>query len=163
MCSCGTWQVESSWIRDPAHVPCTGRWILSHCTTREIQDLFSFFFFSRPLLTTLLFHFLFIPKPVYSQEVSFSLSLKPASYFQYYLDISLGFFSFLKSPSCLWMPLEKTSGLDNTSWRNCEIFTLVILEQHVFKTAVVLQLTRLSPSLSSFSPSNYSLSKQTIC
>ena len=27
--------VESSWTRDQTHVPCTGRWILIHCATRE--------------------------------------------------------------------------------------------------------------------------------
>ena len=30
------WHVESSWIRDRTHVPCTGRWILIHCATREV-------------------------------------------------------------------------------------------------------------------------------
>ena len=28
--------VESSWTRDQTHVPCVGRWIISHCTTREV-------------------------------------------------------------------------------------------------------------------------------
>ena len=28
--------VKSSWIRDQTHVPCTGRWILIHCATREV-------------------------------------------------------------------------------------------------------------------------------
>ena len=30
------WHVESSWTRDRTCVPCKGRWILIHCTTREI-------------------------------------------------------------------------------------------------------------------------------
>ena len=39
--SCGTWAefpmyVESSWTRDQTHVPCIGRQILIHCTTREV-------------------------------------------------------------------------------------------------------------------------------
>ena len=28
--------VESSWTRDGTHVPCIGRWILNHWTTREV-------------------------------------------------------------------------------------------------------------------------------
>ena len=36
------WHVESSWIRDRTHVPCTGRWILIHCATREVH-LFYYF------------------------------------------------------------------------------------------------------------------------
>ena len=28
--------VESSWARDQICVPCIGRWILVHCTTREV-------------------------------------------------------------------------------------------------------------------------------
>ena len=41
--TCGTWttvalrHMGSSWIRDPTHVPCTGRWIPIHCTTREVK------------------------------------------------------------------------------------------------------------------------------
>ena len=27
---------ESSWTRDQIHVPCIGRWILNHWTTREV-------------------------------------------------------------------------------------------------------------------------------
>ena len=30
------WYAESSWTRDRTHVPCIGRWVLIHCTTREI-------------------------------------------------------------------------------------------------------------------------------
>ena len=30
------WRVGSSWTRDWSHVPCTGRWILNHWTTREV-------------------------------------------------------------------------------------------------------------------------------
>ena len=30
--------VGSSPTRDPTHVPCTGRWILNHWTTREVQN-----------------------------------------------------------------------------------------------------------------------------
>ena len=30
------WLVESSWTRDQTHIPCIGRWILIHCTTREV-------------------------------------------------------------------------------------------------------------------------------
>lgn len=25
------------WTRDQTHVPCTGRWVLTHCITREVQ------------------------------------------------------------------------------------------------------------------------------
>ena len=32
--------VESSWTKDQTHVPCIGRWILNHSTTREILCLF---------------------------------------------------------------------------------------------------------------------------
>ena len=32
--------LESSWAKDWTHVPCIGRQILNHWTTREIQDLF---------------------------------------------------------------------------------------------------------------------------
>ena len=32
------WHVESSWTRDRTHVPCIGRWILNHCTTREVLN-----------------------------------------------------------------------------------------------------------------------------
>ena len=35
--------VESSWIRDQTHVPCTDRWILTHCTTREVPEKKFFF------------------------------------------------------------------------------------------------------------------------
>ena len=31
------WHVESFWTRDRTHVPCIGRWILSHWTTREVH------------------------------------------------------------------------------------------------------------------------------
>ena len=39
--SCGTWAefpmyVESSWTRDQTHVPCIGRQILNHWTTRKV-------------------------------------------------------------------------------------------------------------------------------
>ena len=34
------WHVGSSWNRDRTHVPCIGRWILNHCTTREDPGLF---------------------------------------------------------------------------------------------------------------------------
>ena len=42
--SCDTWlrcsrHVESSCTRDRTHIPCIGRWILIHCTTREVLDL----------------------------------------------------------------------------------------------------------------------------
>ena len=30
--------VESSWTRDSTCVPCSDRWILIHCTTREVQQ-----------------------------------------------------------------------------------------------------------------------------
>ena len=32
--------VESSWTRDGTHVPCIGRWILIHCSTREVPESF---------------------------------------------------------------------------------------------------------------------------
>ena len=32
------WHVESSWTRDRTHVPCIGRWILNHQTTREVLN-----------------------------------------------------------------------------------------------------------------------------
>ena len=31
--------MESSWPRDQTHIPCIGKWILIHCTTREVKDL----------------------------------------------------------------------------------------------------------------------------
>ena len=37
-------QVESSQTKDQTHVPCTGRWILNHWETRDV-DNFNFFFF----------------------------------------------------------------------------------------------------------------------
>ena len=46
----GLRHVESPWTRDRTHVPCTGRWIFIHCTTREVpsQEIFlSSFFLSR--------------------------------------------------------------------------------------------------------------------
>ena len=30
--------VESSWARDGICVPCIGRWIFTHCTTKEVPD-----------------------------------------------------------------------------------------------------------------------------
>ena len=42
--------VGSSRTRDRARVPCIGRWILNHCTTREVHIfliLFFFFFFNK--------------------------------------------------------------------------------------------------------------------
>ena len=42
--SCGTWafvaprHMESSGTRDRTHVPCIGRRILTHCTTREVHQ-----------------------------------------------------------------------------------------------------------------------------
>ena len=37
---CGTgsvalWHVDSAWIKDQTCVPCIGRWIPSHCTTKK--------------------------------------------------------------------------------------------------------------------------------
>ena len=39
------WHVESSWIRGQACILCIGRWILTHCTTKEVPEeiLFSRF------------------------------------------------------------------------------------------------------------------------
>ena len=34
--------VGSSWTRDRTRVPCIGRWILNHCTTREVPQSFLF-------------------------------------------------------------------------------------------------------------------------
>ena len=33
------WHVGSSWTRAETHVPCIGRWILDHCTTREVPNI----------------------------------------------------------------------------------------------------------------------------
>ena len=52
--------VESTWTTDRTRVPCTGRWIPIHCTTREVpvisfKTLFTssnFFFFQQILLIT---------------------------------------------------------------------------------------------------------------
>ena len=33
-------QMESSHTRDQTHVPCIGRWILNHCTTREVLQVY---------------------------------------------------------------------------------------------------------------------------
>ena len=44
--SCGDWalvalrHVESSQIREGTRVPCVARWILTHCTTREVLQVF---------------------------------------------------------------------------------------------------------------------------
>ena len=41
---CGTWtlvgpqHVESSWIGHQTHVSCISRWVLIHCTTREVPS-----------------------------------------------------------------------------------------------------------------------------
>ena len=53
-CTRGTWarslwhiglgapqHVESSWTKDRTPAPCIGRWILSHCTTREVRKSLS--------------------------------------------------------------------------------------------------------------------------
>ena len=51
--------VESSWTRDRTHVPCTGRWILIHGTTREVPIvIFFFFFFGHMSLMGLISQFL---------------------------------------------------------------------------------------------------------
>ena len=33
------WPVGPSWTRARTHVPCIGRWILNHCTTREAPKI----------------------------------------------------------------------------------------------------------------------------
>ena len=33
------WHVGSSLTKDETHIPCFGRWILSHCTTPEVHNL----------------------------------------------------------------------------------------------------------------------------
>ena len=38
-------QMESSQTRDRAHVPCMGRWTLSHWTAREVPSLFLSLFY----------------------------------------------------------------------------------------------------------------------
>ena len=43
-------RAESSWTRDKTHVPRVGRWILIHCTTKEVLKW---------ILETCLFEFLF--------------------------------------------------------------------------------------------------------
>ena len=59
--------VGSSQTRNRTHVPCIGRQILKHCTTREVPDLFFFFndflklkyiwdFPGGPVVRTLCFH-----------------------------------------------------------------------------------------------------------
>ena len=37
--------VESAWTRGQTRVPCIGRWILIHCTTKEVHNFLKFFFF----------------------------------------------------------------------------------------------------------------------
>ena len=34
------WHVESSQTKDPACVPCIGRWVLNHWTTRKVQNVY---------------------------------------------------------------------------------------------------------------------------
>ena len=34
------WHVGSSWTRNRTHIPCTGRWILNHCATREALSVY---------------------------------------------------------------------------------------------------------------------------
>ena len=48
------WHVESSLSRDWTRVPCTGRWIPIHCTTREVLYYFVLFTFSRVQVLTCL-------------------------------------------------------------------------------------------------------------
>ena len=33
------WHVRSSLTKDRTHVPCVGRWMLTHCTTSEVHNL----------------------------------------------------------------------------------------------------------------------------
>ena len=37
------WHVKNSWARDRTCVPCIGRWILNHWTTREVPQFMSWF------------------------------------------------------------------------------------------------------------------------
>ena len=39
------WNVGSSWTRDQTWVPCTGRWILNHWTTREVPNVYLLYHF----------------------------------------------------------------------------------------------------------------------
>ena len=41
------WHVGSSWTRAQTRVPCTGRQILNHCTTREVPKFFNISFILR--------------------------------------------------------------------------------------------------------------------
>ena len=44
--------MASSWTRDRTRVPCTGRWILNPCATREVPTLvISIFFYTTAILT----------------------------------------------------------------------------------------------------------------
>ena len=42
MCLVALWHVGSSQTRDQTRLPCTGRWILNYCTTREVPGVVSF-------------------------------------------------------------------------------------------------------------------------
>ena len=42
------WRVEPSWTMDRTRVPCIGRWILNHWTTREVLK-WHFFFIIQPV------------------------------------------------------------------------------------------------------------------
>ena len=42
LAACSMWD-SSSQTKDGTHVPCIGRWILNHWTTREVPEIFIFF------------------------------------------------------------------------------------------------------------------------
>ena len=65
--SCGTglvfpWHVSSSWTRDRTCVPCIGRQVLIHCTTREVLSIFLLGLFPGVLLLRIFLKILVLKK-----------------------------------------------------------------------------------------------------
>ena len=46
------WHVGSSRTRARTRVPCTGRWILNHCATREVPERFKIKLWSHPVFSS---------------------------------------------------------------------------------------------------------------
>ena len=52
--------MESSWTRAQTRVPCIGRWILNHCTTREALIFFLLFLLFLSFLKIFIFLFIYL-------------------------------------------------------------------------------------------------------
>ena len=71
-------QVESSWTRDRTHVPCIGRQIFIHCTTREVLLLLFFNWGMVALQCCISFHCTMKWIIHMYTNISFLLSLPPS-------------------------------------------------------------------------------------